>query len=262
MAWLVSAGLSGCNYVEYFIPLNPTSATGRPVNHAPWDALLKKHVDERGMVNYCGLQRDSAQLNGYLDSLGHNLPATHWSEAEQLAYWLNAYNAFTIRRVIRAYPIGSIRELGGEQTLLNTVWDQPFIALGNARYTLNDLEHRLIRRRFAEPRIHFALVCAAVSCPQLRREAYQATRLNAQLDDQARDFVNDPRKNQLTPPASPRVSAIFRFYPQDFHQGDATVQSWINRYARQPIASAAQLRYLPYNWQLNAQPETAGSPRE
>jgi len=251
---LSAASLAGCGYVSYFIPLNPMSAMATPVNHAPWDALLKKYVDAAGLVDYRGFQQDSVALNDYLQQLATHLPSPAWSEAERLAYWLNAYNAFTIQRVLRDYPIRSIRELGGEQTLLNTVWDQPFIVMGSEHYSLNDLEHRLIRRQFADNRIHFALVCAARSCPRLRNEAYEATELNEQLDAQAREFINNPGKNNLAAPEAPAVSAIFDFYPEDFAKnGSTSVPELINRYAEHPIDAAAPLRFLAYDWTLNEQ---------
>jgi hypothetical protein len=255
MLGVLSAGsLGGCGYVSYLIPLNPMSASATPVNHAPWDALLKKYVDAAGMVDYRGFQQDSTALNDYLQQLATHLPSPAWSELERLAYWLNAYNAFTIQRVLRDYPIRSIRELGGEQTLLNTVWDQPFIVLGAEYYSLNDLEHRLIRRQFADNRIHFALVCAARSCPRLRNEAYTAAELNEQLEAQAWEFINNPSKNNLTPPEAPAVSAIFDFYPGDFTKnGSSSVPELINRYAEQPIDVEAPLTYLAYDWALNEQ---------
>ena len=249
-----SACQTGCAYVRYLIPLNPTSQNGRPVDHAPWDALLKKHVNDQGMVNYRGFQQDSVVLNGYLKTLSENLPNDKWTQDEQLAYWLNGYNAFTIQRVIRAYPIKSIRTLGGDKTLVNTVWDQKFITLGNERFSLNDFEQRIIRKKFDDNRIHYALVCAAKSCPRLRNEAYVANRLTQQLDDQGRDFVNNPQKNQLTPPESPKVSAIYDFYPGDFKKnGSKSVQDAINRYATQKIKPDAKLSYLEYDWSINEQ---------
>jgi hypothetical protein len=248
-----SACQSGCAYVRYLIPLNPTSKDSRPVSHESWDALLKKHVNEQGMVDYAGFQADSAALNTYLTSLSDNLPNDKWSEPERLAYWLNVYNAFTIQRVIRAYPLKSIRDLGGDKTLVNTVWDQPFIRLGDEKHTLNDIEQRIVRKKFDEPRIHFALVCAAMSCPKLRSEAYVAARLNEQLEDQATNFINDPTKNKLTPADKPEVSSIFNFYPKDFAKDDNTIQKTINRYATQKISPDATLTYMAYDWSVNEQ---------
>lgn len=247
----LSAGL----LLTGFLLLAPGVAGAAPpaLSHAAWDALLKKHVDGRGLVNYRAFRADSLALNAYLKTLADHPPAQSWPQPEQLAYWLNAYNAFTVQRVLRGYPVRSIRELGGPVNGVNTVWDQRFIRLGGQRYSLNDIEQRIIRRQFQEPRVHFALVCAAVSCPRLRREAYTGARLDAQLQAQGVDFVNDPAKNQLTP-ARARLSGLFEFYPEDFRQGGHTLPQTVNRFARRKLNPDAQISYLPYNWALNEQP--------
>ncbi|WP_375419519.1 DUF547 domain-containing protein [uncultured Hymenobacter sp.] len=251
LAWPL---MGSCQYLRYLKELNPTMPGTRPISHASFDALLKKHVDERGMVNYRGFLADSSQLSAYCASISNTLPNDqNWSKDEQLAYWINAYNAFTIQRVLRGYPVKSIRQLGGDKTLVNTVWDQRFIRLNKEKVCLNDLEQRLIRKRFNEYRIHFALVCAAVSCPKLRREAYVGARLSAQLEDQSRDFMNDPAKNKLSPPNAPQVSEIFNFYPGDFKKDGNSIQKTINKYANQKVSPEAKLAYLPYNWALNEQ---------
>ena len=219
-----------------------------------WDGLLKQHVNDQGLVNYRGFTADSGALNAYLRDVSAHLPAPNWTNADRLAYWLNAYNAFTVQRIIRAYPLKSIKDLGGSLILVNTVWDQRFFALGGQRLSLNDIEQRIIRKRFDDNRIHAALVCAAMSCPRLRNEAFTGPRLNAQLDDQSRSFVNDIAKNRLTPADKPQVSAIFDFYPGDFKKnGSRTVQEFINRYAQDKIKPDAALTYLEYNWALNEQ---------
>ncbi|MCC2544846.1 DUF547 domain-containing protein [Hymenobacter sp. BT175] len=247
-----SACQTGCAYVRYLIPLNPTSAASTAPDHGPWDALLKKYVDPAGMVDYVGFRADSTTLNGYLKTLSDGAPNDKWTQDEKLAYWINAYNAFTIQRIIRAYPVKSIRQLGGDKTLVNTTWDQKFIRLSDEKYSLNDIEQRIIRKKFDEPRIHFALVCAAMSCPRLRNEAFVAARLNEQLDDQSREFINNPAKNKLTPTAA-EVSAIFSFYPDDFKKNGSSVQTLINRYATQKINPDAKLTYMTYDWSLNEQ---------
>ena len=252
---LTFACQTGCSYIKYFTPLNPTAKADAPApSHAAWDGLLKKYVNDQGMVNYKGFQADSTSLNAYLRTLSEHLPSKSWSDTDRLAYWINAYNAFTIQRVVRAYPLKSIKDLGGSKTLVNTTWDQQFVMLGGTHYSLNDLEQRIIRKRFSDNRIHVALVCAAMSCPRLRNEAYTGPRLNAQLDDQGRDFVNNPAKNKLAPADKPQVSAIFSFYPKDFAKnGSTSVQEFINRYATQKIKPDASLTYLTYNWALNEQ---------
>ena len=250
-----AAGFSGCGYVRYLIPLNPTSKTDAPpLTHTAWDGLLKKYVNDQGLVNYKALRTDSLALNGYLQELSGHLPSKSWTETDQLAYWINAYNAFTVQRIIRGYPVKSIKDLGGDKIFVNTPWDQHFIKLDGTAYSLNDIEHRIIRKQFKDNRIHVALVCAAISCPRLRNEAYTGPRLNAQLDEQGRDFVNNPVKNQLIPADKPQVSSIFNFYPNDFTKnGSSSVADFINRYATLKIKSDATLGYLPYNWALNEQ---------
>ncbi|GAA3951077.1 DUF547 domain-containing protein [Hymenobacter algoricola] len=257
LALLVWPLVGSCQYLRYVKDLNPTMAGTKPVDHAPFDALLKKYVDRQGMVNYRAFMADSTKLSAYLTTVSNTLPNEQWSKNDQLAYWLNAYNAFTIQRVLRGYPVKTIRQLGGDKTLVNTVWDQRFIRLGKDKdkYCLNDLEQRLIRRKFSgEYRVHFALVCAAISCPKLRSEAYVGSRLNQQLEDQSRDFVNDPGKNKLTPANAPQVSEIFNFYPGDFKKDGNTLQKTLNKYsASQKVTADAELKYLPYNWSLNEQ---------
>ncbi|MFD2784484.1 DUF547 domain-containing protein [Hymenobacter rubripertinctus] len=245
---------TGCGYVGYLIPLNPTSSNGRPLDHAAWDGLLKKYVDDQGMVNYKGVRQDSAALNSYLKTLSDNLPVREASADEKLAYWINAYNAFTVQRIIRSYPVKSIKDLGGDKIFVNTVWDQDFISLGGKRYTLNDIEHRIIRKQFDDNRIHYALVCAAMSCPRLRNEAFVGARVQEQLADQGRDFINNPQKNDLTPANKPTLSAIYSFYPGDFEKnGSTSIQDAVNRYADKKIDPSAKISYKEYNWSLNEQ---------
>ena len=182
------------------------------------------------------------------------MPSKSWTDNDRLAYWINAYNAYTVQLIIRNYPVKSIKDLGGDKIFVNTPWDKHFIHLGSESYSLNDIEHRIIRKQFADNRIHLALVCAAMSCPRLRGEAYTGPNLNAQLDDQGRDFLNNPAKNKLTPADKPQVSSIFNFYPKDFTKnGSKSVPEFINRYAATKINPDATLGYLPYNWALNEQ---------
>ena len=252
---LGSAGFYGCGYIRYLIPLNPTAATATtPPTHAGWNTIVKQYVNERGLVNYKALRTDSLALNSYLQDLATHMPSKSWTDNDRLAYWINAYNAYTVQLIIRNYPVKSIKDLGGDKIFVNTPWDKHFIHLGSEAYSLNDIEHRIIRKQFPDNRIHLALVCAAMSCPRLRNEAYTGPNLNAQLDDQGRDFLNNPAKNQLTPAGQPQVSSIFNFYPKDFTKnGSQSVQEFINRYAATKIEPNATLGYLPYNWALNVQ---------
>lgn len=221
-----------------------------PPGHEAWTALLQARVDSLGVVDYPGMIRDSSRLNAYLDALSaHHPDPDTWSEPEQMAYWINAYNAFTVRLIIRNYPVESIKDLGPPNALpfVNTVWDASFIRIGGYAYTLNRIEHRELRHAFKDPRIHFALVCASRSCPPLRREAYTAEKLEAQLEDQAHAFIQGHYRNK--PLAhSPRLSPIFKWYAPDFTEG---VIPFLNNYLDEPIPEDAELQWLEYDWRLN-----------
>ncbi|MBC7923691.1 MAG: DUF547 domain-containing protein [Ferruginibacter sp.] len=232
--------------------INPTAPGSKPVGHEAWDALLKKHVSAEGSVRYQGFRADRVALQNYLNLLSQNAPNDQtWSRDEQLAYWINAYNAFTIDLILQHYPVKSITELGGSIPFVNTPWDIDFVPVGEKKYTLNDLEQRLIRKKFDEPRIHFALVCAAASCPRLRNEAYVAAQLNRQLDEQTKEFINHPDKNKLTTNAA-QLSKIFDWYEGDFTKHGSLVD-FLNRYSTVKLRPEAKISHLDYAWALNGQ---------
>lgn len=223
------------------------ASTSQPIGHVIWDGLLKKHVTEAGKVDYQGFIRDSISFNRYLDLLqAHHPNKLNWSRDEQLAYWLNAYNAFTVKLIIDHYPVKSIKDIKNGIPFVNTVWDIKFIQIEGANYDLNNIEHGIIRPRFKEPRIHFAANCASISCPRLRNEAYTAKQLDEQLTDQVRYFLNSTPKNELDE-YKPKLSKLFSWYRSDF--GD--VIKFINTYADVKINKDADLEYLDYNWSLN-----------
>ncbi len=230
----------------------PFSETTKPVDHAPWNSLLKKYVDAKGFVNYAGFKKDSDALKKYLDILSANAPdEKSWSQDEQLAYWINAYNAFTVQLILDNYPLASIKDIGAKLKIpfINTPWDIKFITIGGKKMDLNNIEHGIIRKKFSEPRIHFALVCAAKSCPPLRNEAYVPNRLNAQLDAQGRDFLNDPTKNEVSE-KSAEISKLLSWYGGDF-TGTMPIVDWINKYANKKMSREGSISYKTYNWELN-----------
>lgn len=222
-------------------------------SHQQWDVLVKKHVDGNGMVNYQGFLNDRDALQQYLDTLSaHHPDANAWSADEQLAYWINAYNAFTVELILRHYPVQSIKDVKRWNIpFLNTPWTIKFIELGGKTYDLDALEHKIIRKQFNEPRIHFALVCAAISCPKLRQEAYTAERLDKQLSDQARDFLNNPSKNEVTANQL-ELSAIFNWFKGDFTQNGSLID-FIRPYTDVDINPDATISFKSYSWQLNNQ---------
>jgi hypothetical protein len=225
-------------------------------DHAIWDSLLKKHVNEAGMVDYIGLQSDSIQLNKYLKMLSDSAPnPKKWTEKEQLAYWINAYNAFTVQLVIRYYPIASIKDISSGLNIpfVSTTWDIKFIEIGGERLDLNRIEHGIIRKEFEEPRIHFAVNCASISCPKLRREAYTATHLEEQLEAQAIEFINDPMRNLIKNAKDAEISKLFTWFSGDFKKKSPDIRTYINRYSKIQLAEDATIRYMDYDWGINDQ---------
>jgi hypothetical protein len=222
-----------------------------PVSHAPLTELLKKHVSAKGQVNYKGFIKDSLLLNQYLKQLSDNAPQNSWSREDQLAYWINAYNAFTVQLIIRNYPLKSIKDIGSKVKIpfVNTPWDLKFIRIGKEKFDLNNIEHSILREKFKEPRIHFAIVCASVSCPRLLNEAYEGHKLNQQLDAQSRDFINEKSRNIITANAV-QFSQIFNWFRGDFTR-NGTLTDFINRYSNVKINKNARISFLDYNWNLN-----------
>ena len=208
-------------------------------DHAAWTTLLSRHVSPEGRVDYDGLRKDMDALDAYLSKLSAAVPSSQWDPKEALAYWINAYNAFTVKLILDHWPVKSIREI-------DEPWDTKFITLAGDRYSLNEIENEIIRPQFEEPRIHFALVCAAVSCPPLAREAYVAGRLDSQLEQRTRSFINNETFN-VTQEEVVRISPIFDWYAADF--GD--VSAFLNRYLQPDIPPKKELYYLDYDWSLN-----------
>ncbi len=223
-------------------------------DHGAFDKLLKKYVNRKGLVDYKGLKADQTALNQYLALLSRNAPAASWSKAEQMAYWINAYNAYTIRLVLDHYPLQSIKDIGSKIKipLVTTPWAIKFFSIGGEKMSLDNIEHGTLRKKFNDPRIHFALVCASLSCPRLRAEAYTPARLDSQLDDQGRDFLNDPAKNKPGKAAA-GLSKYFDWYKSDWEDNGQSVVGWVNKYADTKIDKNTKISYLDYNWKLNEQ---------
>jgi hypothetical protein len=224
-----------------------------PVSHDLWTSLLREYVSPEGWVDYPGFLKDSARLNQYLRLLSTAHPNDkNWSKDEQLAYWINAYNAFTVKLIVDHYPVASIKDIKNGIPFVNTVWDIKFINIEGYQYDLNNIEHGIIRKYFDEPRIHFAINCASVSCPKLLNEAYTADRLEEQLTAAAKGFLTDPVRNDLS---TYQVSSIFSWFRGDFKKKSGSLISFINQYAPQPLPENASLSFLDYNWELNKIPE-------
>ena len=222
-----------------------------PISHEIWNGLLKKYVDNKGFVDYAGFKKDQTELKKYLDLVENNAPGDKWSKDEKLAYWINAYNAFTISLILQKYPVKSIKDIGGSIYKINTAWDIKFIKIGGEKYDLNNIEHKMLRKKFDDPRIHFAIVCASLSCAKLRREAYTGDKLDDQLEDQSKDFLNDKSKNNITAEKA-QLSKYFSWYKGDFTK-NGSLTDYINKYSKTKITGNTKISSLDYNWSLNEQ---------
>ncbi|TDJ65795.1 MAG: DUF547 domain-containing protein [Planctomycetota bacterium] len=229
--------------------------------HTAFDRVLRRHV-AGDRFDYAALRADPAGLRAYLSSLEAVRPSdfSSWSRAERYAFWINAYNAYTLMIVAQHYPVASIRDIGSAET---TVWDDSFIPLGalhgdSRRLSLNQIEHEILRADFPDARVHAAVNCASIGCPPLRAEAYVAERLEEQLDSQARAWIADAARTRFEAQSETiRVSKIFEWFEDDFVRDAGGAIQWIERYAPQPQAAwiadarAVKLRYLEYDWDLN-----------
>jgi len=237
----------------------PASAMG----HSLLTAVLAAHVRD-GKVDYAALRGDE-RLDRYLAALAATDPAALTGKAEQLAFWLNAYNAYTLRLILDRNPVKSITEIGRGGLVLGsilktTAWDIRFARVGGRDYTLNEIEHEVIRRRFGDARAHFALVCASGSCPVLRPEAYSAANLDEQLDDQGKLFLRDSTRNRFDlATRTARLSSIFKWFKGDFGRTDREALLAAAKYAPDEARRAIEaepdkwrVEYLAYDWSLNS----------
>ncbi len=223
-----------------------------PPSHGLWDQLVKAHVKPDGRVDYRGFVRDKPKLDQYLKLVSENAPDRKtWSKHEQLAYWINAYNAFTVKLIVDHYPVKSIRDLGPGLKIpgIKDVWHYKFFKIGGVESSLDEIEHSILRKEFDEPRIHFAINCASVSCPPLLNEAFVAENLDAQLTKAATAFVNDPTRNKITADQA-QISSIFSWFKEDFTTKGSLID-FLNRYSKVRIKPSAKISYLDYNWDLN-----------
>lgn len=205
-------------------------------------------------------QRWQLEAQGELDQwlkTVSNLKIDELTKAEGLSFLINVYNALVIKKVLKKYPIPSILpKIFGIPNWLAFLrfFSQPVHQLNNQQVSLNDIEHKILRQQWQEPRIHFALVCAAVGCPLLRNEAYQPSLVYDQLEADAVRFINNPDKVRYD--AQSKVlfcSQIFKWYEQDFLQHSNAIADYIQPYLKTAINEPISIRYLPYNWQLNEQ---------
>lgn len=239
-------------------------------SHAAWDALLQKHVRVNGnasQVNYAAFAEERASLNVYLQSLSAVTPAQYagWSKPQQYAFLANAYNAYTVEKILTRYPnLKSIRDFG---TVVGNPWKDRFFTLLDKRQHLDGIEHETMRAPgvFDDPRVHVAVNCASIGCPMLNNRALVGERIDAQLDELFMRFMSDRSRNRYNAQSKTvELSRIFDWYGKDFthgHRGFLSVNDVVVKYADQladASADRAQLRtgqtpvrFLEYDWSLN-----------
>ena len=251
----------------------PVMASGQGFDHShkAWDALVKKHVvltsgGNASQVRYAEFAKDRAALKSYLDALSGVSAAEFkgWTRAQQMAFLINAYNAFTVELILASYPVKSIKDIGSD--VFNNRWKKKFFKLLGQDSYLDQIEHEILRKpgSYDEPRVHFAVNCASIGCPMLREEAFVPERLEAQLEQQAVRFLSDRTRNRAGAQGRLEVSKIFDWFKEDWSSGYQGIQSrerYFAKYAKlltdnpehQKLVAdgKAPLGFLDYDWSLN-----------
>jgi hypothetical protein len=217
--------------------------------------VLSKYVDAGGKVDYAGLKADPAKLDSFLDQIARENIASY-NSSQKIAFWINAYNAYTLKAVIDHYPVSSIKKIPG-------VWDKMKWDVAGRSLTLNDIEHEILRKKFNEPRIHFALVCASVGCPALHKEPFTGAELDTQLKDQTKRFLS-VKNNFRVEGDTVYLSAIFKWFGDDFISGYKTnetfpgnsekeraILNFVSSYESFGAKEKVDIKYTSYDWSLN-----------
>ncbi len=237
-------------------------------DHSALDRVLGAYVDDRGMVDYAGLKANAADLEAYVALLGRVSPASHperfHGRPDSMAYWINAYNAFAVKGVIDAYPVESVKDI----KLLSGFFNRTYFTAGGKSYTLNNIEHNILREEFKDPRIHAAINCASASCPRLERKAFLPGDLDDRLEAAMRFFVRESRNVRIDREANAvALSKILDWFEGDFTGWyertygveDAKITDYLALYL--PEADGVYLKqnreadvhHVDYDWTLNDQ---------
>ncbi|NAS12792.1 DUF547 domain-containing protein [Poritiphilus flavus] len=211
------------------------------LDHTAWDKLLKKYVSADGNVVYTKFKEDLPALTDYLKYLGANEPAETASANERLAFYINLYNAATVKLILDNYPVSSIKEI-------KAPWATKWIQLGDRKISLGQIEHKILRK-MGEPRIHFAINCASYSCPKLLNEAFTSGKMEQQLAEVTRSFIEDKSRNVIGEDTL-QLSEIFKWYKKDF-TASGTLIDYLEANGSGPIQPKTKIEYLKYDWSLN-----------
>ncbi len=246
--------------VTFLLLVMTEMASSQSFDHSLYDAVLKRHV-KNGKVNYKALKTDK-EFATYLEQLAKANPDALPTREEKIAFWINAYNAFTLKLIVDNYPVKSITEISALGKLTAFVGDSPwkreFFTINGKKMSLDKIEHEMLRATFKEDRIHFAVNCASGSCPILRTEAYTAEKLSEQLSEQAKQFLKDTLRNRIDLKTKTiYISKIFDWYKDDFTKSAGTLEQYLAQYIddetikRMLLNNEFKIEYLDYDWNLN-----------
>lgn len=221
-------------------------------SHAGFDGVLKKYVDDKGMVNYSELKKNRSTLDAYLKETGSISESEFkaWTHDQRLAFLINVYNAETLQLIIDNYPVKSIKKIGG--LFFGQPWDVKSVTLFGKKTTLNHIEHDILRPQYKEPRVHFVIVCAAMGCPPLLNQVFLPETLDQQLNDRGRYFMAQKNKNKLDGNTL-YLSPIFSWFAEDFTT-DGSIQDFVTPFFPSDIkGKKLKVKYTSYDWSLNKQ---------
>lgn len=208
--------------------------------------LLQKHVSDSGVVDYKSFKNDKNKLDTYINYLEKTTPDNSWSDDKKRAFWINVYNAYTIKLILENYPLKSIMDIKKDG---KNAWEIPFAKVGGATYTLNHIEHQILRKKLFDPKIHVGVNCASGSCPKLGNVAFTESNINAELTKLMKAFVNDPVRNKITK-KKVQISEIFNWFKEDFTKNGSVID-FLAKYSDTEIKPNAKISYLTYDWSLN-----------
>jgi hypothetical protein len=221
--------------------LTQTAAEQPKPSHVLWEQVLTQYVDVNGNVNYKELTSEPGPLLEYLDYMSKNPPAPTWTRSDSLAYYINLYNAATVKLIIDNYPVQSIKGI-------KNPWLKKRVLIGDKKVSLAHIEYKVLRK-MDEPRIHFAINCASYSCPKLINTAFTADGIEEQLASATRDFIADPARNKISEEKL-ELSKIFQWYKGDF-KSSGGLRIFIKDNSSIDIEEDAEIIFLKYDWSLN-----------
>jgi hypothetical protein len=237
---------------------NPYST--QTISHQIWDTFLIRYIHPENGINLLDYSQASKQgkkqLNKYIKQLA-TTKIVHYNRQEQKAFWINLYNALTVRLIVNAYPVESIQSVKLKKLSFSefSPWDRQLVTLNGVKLTLNNIEHKILRSYWSDPRIHYAVNCASISCPNLANQAYTAENIEAMLNNAAISYINHPRAVKFIDSKTIKLSSIYQWYSEDFGGYDEAILSHLKQYAKQPLtnqlkAFSGRMTYH-YNWDLN-----------